>query len=132
MMYLISTAYAGTLQQQLAPAPVAWYWLAVAAIGIGVVISFSFTQGVKTWRKEHEEKPLLNSTAQLFGRLFAFCGTYVAWLVIATFESTEGSLWLIGAGLGALSAGLAPWLWENTMKVLNVFKPEWVKRLSAQ
>ena len=128
----IGYAIAGGMPQTVAPDPIAWYWLALAAIGIGVLISFSITQGIKTWRKEHKNEPLLNSTVHLFGRLFALCGTFIAWAVIATFEATQGSFWLIGGGLGLVSAGMAPWMWEHAMKLLKIVKPDWVKRLSAQ
>ena len=131
-MFIAYAIAGGIPPQTTAPDPVAWYWLALAAVSIGILIGSTLTQGIKSWRKEHEQKALKDSEARLAGRLFAFLATFIAWAIICTFEQLNGNAWLIGGGFGLISAGSAPWFWENAMNILKIVKPDWVKRLSAQ
>jgi hypothetical protein len=107
--------------------------LAAMALAIGMIASFSITQGIKSWRKEHLAKPLYDSTIKLIGRALGFICTLIAWHVVTSFLiASPVNTNMKAVGLAMLAAMLTPWVWQNWISLLSMFKPEWAKRLSGQ
>jgi len=110
----------------------AWWVLAPIALLVGIAAGNSFTQGIKTWRKEHRERPLCDSDIRLIGRFSAFTLTFISWITLALLNSTEEHILPIAGGLASASFGLAPWCWEKGILLIRMVKPEWADRLSGQ
>lgn len=107
--------------------------LATIALTLGMIGSFSITQGIKSWRKERLEKPLLDSSIKLMGRVFGFVCTVIGWVAVdVVLLGGDGGQYNKPLLLGLVAFMTTPWAWEKHMMLLKMIKPEWAARLSGQ
>jgi len=108
---------------------VEWYWIAAGALAVGAVAGSSITQGIKSWRADHLEKPMLPSEVRLTGRITSGIASAVAWIG-AGIVQTGNCDWAPAIALFVLSFLTSNIVWDMVVEpVLKAVAPKIAEKL---
>lgn len=97
---------------------------------MAMLASFTLTNSVKLWRKEHGVKlPMPKSDIRLMAGLFTLVFTLVGWTVFGAYNDNF-TRYDVAVSVGTIAGVLTPFVWQNWIKVLRMIKPEWADRIN--